>query len=60
MLSNYLTTGEASFNAYKSSISLSFVKEELKIDYLHERYRGVRSLTITHCVMTSLKGIEQF
>lgn len=60
MLSNYLTSGEASFNAFTSSISLSFAKEQLKIDYLHEKYRGVRSLTLTHCALTSLKGIEQF
>jgi hypothetical protein len=60
MLSNYLRSGQAHFNPCLLKLSLSFTEEEVRIDALEPRYRQAKILSLTHCQLGSLKGIEQF
>jgi hypothetical protein len=60
MLSNYLRTGQAHFHAHLQKLTLSFTDEELRIDRVDPRYQQTQALSLTHCRMTSLAGIEQF
>lgn len=60
MLSNYLKNGRAHFNPHIQQISLSYSDEELHIDVLHPQYQQIKVLSLTHCSMRTLEGIEQF
>jgi hypothetical protein len=57
MLSKYLKSGRAHFNAHLQQISLSYADEQLRIDALNRQYQQVKVLSLTHCGMKTLEGI---
>jgi hypothetical protein len=57
MLSKYLKSGRAHFNAHLQQISLSYADEQLRIDALNRQYQQAKVLSLTHCGMKTLEGI---
>lgn len=60
MLSDYIRRQQALLNSTNGTLSLSHLSQPLTIDALPSLCKQIRVLSLNHCGLYTLKGIEQF